>query len=235
MARLLSWPVGLKVSGREPLSGPRAVSAGATTSIGNYTQTYASPFALWRWRFVFPNMRGQLARRYRGWLTAMHGGANATRVEFCDWDGLSRQQMGVQPGGAQNWSNGQPWTNGLPWGWSPPLVSVASASALDTTTVSFTDEWWGHGLDIGDMFGFGPFHFGMYMVTQVIEPGTYRIWPPLRKAIASVDYATLRPVMAMRLEGEDAGTAPRDAAFITGASVTLVEALDYDVRDYWTD
>src|SRR5690606_8356796 len=114
MARLIDWPNGLPWNAWEPLSGPRTVGAGATESIGGYTRTVSSPFGLWRLRFQFANMRGQIARRYRGWVTALHGGANATRVPFCDWDGLSFPQMGVTTT-HQQWKQGQPWGNGEPW------------------------------------------------------------------------------------------------------------------------
>ena len=180
-------------------------------------------------------MRGQLARRYRGWITSLHGGANATRVPFCDWDGLSKQQRGVSGDLAQNWSNGEPWSNGQPWRGYAPLVAVSAAASLDDDTISLADTSWGHSLDVGDQIGFCPLHFGVYMVTEVIDDGEYRIWPPLRKALATTDFATLRPTMAMRLESEDAASANRGAAFIENASVTLVEALDADVRTYWTD
>lgn len=235
MARLVSWPVGLSANAREPLSGPRAVSGGSTNSIGNFTQTFASPFALWRIRFSFPPMRGQLARRYRGWITSLHGGANATRVPLCDWDGLSKAQRGVSGELQQSWSNGEPWGNGQSWQGYAPIVAVSAAASLDDDTVSLADTSWGHGLDIGDQIGFTPLHFGVYMVTEVINDGEYRIWPPLRKALTTDDFATLRPTIAMRLESEDAASANRNAAFIENASVTLVEALDADVRTYWVD
>lgn len=240
MARLLPWPDGLRANAREPLAGPQAIGAGSTTSIGNFTQTYASPFALWRWRFAFPNMRGQIARRYRGWLTAMHGGANATRVPFCDWDGLSIQQMGISATlsdwlVAEPWASGDPWSSGVGWRLSPPTVAVAASAALDASTITLSDEYWGHSLGVGDMIGFEPLHFGMYMVTEVIDDGQYRIWPPLRKAITTDTEATLRPTLVMRMESEEAGTASRSAAFIENASVIMVEVPDYDVRDYFTD
>lgn len=233
--RLVSWPTGLRANFREPLSGPRAVGAGATQGIGGFVQTFAAPFGLWRWRFAFPPIRGQLFRRYRGWVTALHGGANATRVEFCDWDGLSREQMGVAAGsGSQTWSNGEKWSNGQSWSFSPPTVAVTAAAARDATTIALADEFWGHGLGEGDLVGFFPFHFGMYMVTEVVDHGEYRIWPPLRKALTTGDLATLRPTLAMRLESEDAANASRGAAFADGLSITMVEVLDYDVRDYFT-
>lgn len=235
MARLLDWPVGLKTIAREPLSGPRVVSGGSTNSIGNFTQTFSSPFGLWRFRFTLPPIRRELARRYRGWITAMHGGANATRVPFCDWDGLSKEQRGISGELRQPWSNDMPWSNGQPWRDYAPVVAVAASAAIDDDIVLLADTAWGHGLDYGDQIGFSPFHFGLYMVTAVIEPGAYRIWPPLRKALIAGDFATLKPVMAMRLESEEAATAARGAAFIGNATVTMVEVLDYDVRDYFAD
>ncbi|MGN6307324.1 MAG: hypothetical protein ACTHNH_21105 [Mesorhizobium sp.] len=235
MARLLHWPSGLKTILREPLSGPKVVGGGSTNSIGNFTQTFGSPFGLWRFRFNFPPMRGQQARRYRGWITALHGGANATRATFCDWDGLSKEQRGISGDLKQPWSNGMPWSNGQPWRDYAPVVSVSVAAALDNDTVTLADTAWGHGLGYGDQIGFSPFHFGLYMVTEVIELGTYRIWPPLRKALTIDDFATLKPVLAMRLESEEGATAARDASFISNATMTMVEVLDYDVRDYWTD
>lgn len=237
MARLIHWPRGLRANFREPLSGPRAVNAGVTTSVGNFVQTTASPFGLWRWRFQFPPIRGQLFRRYRGWVTALHGGANATRVPFCDWDGLTARQSGINADrfGDVPWGNGQPWSNGHNWKSTPPTVTVAASAEKDATIVSLGSAFWGRGLDIGDLLGFFPFHLGLYMVTEVIEPGTYRIWPPLRKEITPDDSATLRPTLAMRLESEDAANAPRGAAFAEGLSVTMVEVPDYTVRQWFAD
>lgn len=238
MARLVSWPDGLRSNFREPLSGPRTVGAGSTGSIGNFTQTFASPFGAWRWRFQFPPIRGQLFRRYRGWITALNGGANATRVPFCDWDGLTRQQMGldipaVEWQAGEPWSNGQPWANGQNWQNSPPQVAVAGASAQGGTIVTLGAQFWGHGLAAGDFLGFLPLHFGLYMVTEVLDPGRYRVWPPLRKAVTIGDLATLRPTLAMKLESEDAANAPRGVAFAEDLSVTLVEVLDYDVKQFF--
>ena len=237
MARLVSWPSGLRANFREPLSGPRAVGGASTQSIGGFVQTSGSPFGLWRWRFSFPPIRGRLFRRYRGWVTALHGGANATRVPFCDWDGLTARQAGVDADryGTEPWGNGMPWSNGKNWQITPPLVPIAAAADRDDTIVSLGAAFWGHGLDIGDLLGFMPFSFGLHMVTEVIEPGQYRVWPPLRKAITTADFATLRPVLAMRLESEDAANAPRGASFAEGLSVTLIEVLDYDVRDYFAE
>lgn len=240
MARLLSWPVGLRANFREPLSGPRTIGSGSTDSVGGFNQSYGSPFGLWSWRFSFPPLRGQEFRRYRGLVTALHGGANAVRVSFCDWDGLSFSQRGLTSTtdkwrAGQPWNNQMPWDNGRQWASSNPLVPVVSPAPKDTTEIKLEAAYFGHNLDIGDMIGFSPFHFGLYMITEVFDQGHYRIWPKLRKAISVDDYATLNPVLAMRLAGQDAAPLPREAAFATGLSISLIECLDYDVRDYWTD
>lgn len=244
--RLINWPLGLNANFREPISGPRTVNPGATNSIGNFVQTTSSPFGLWRWQFSFPPIRGQMFRRYRGWITALHGGANATRVPFCDWDGMKLSQMGVNADpftwqAGQPWGNGQPWDNGKNWKLTPPTVYVSASANKGDDVISLQSDYWGRALGMGDLIGFYPSHFGMYMVTDVIDAGTYRIWPPLRKDVEYsadpilCDSATLEPTLAMRLESEDAANAPRSAAFAEGLSVTFVEVPDYTVKTWFTD
>lgn len=236
--RLLNWPIGLRPNYREPLTGPRAVGASSTQSLTGFSQTTASPFGTWRWRFGFPRLKGQLFRRYRGMVTALHGGANAVRVSFCDWDGLSYAQRGIITTPLDRrrgvpWGNGEAWSNGLNWSCGDPLATVAASAAVGDTLISLTGDAWGHRLDIGDWIGFLPFATGLYMVTDVIDDGEYRIWPPLRTALTTDSRVTLKPTMVMRLEGEDAATAGRGPASAEGVSITLVEVPDYDVRDYF--
>ncbi|MGH6861117.1 MAG: hypothetical protein ACRECY_12720 [Phyllobacterium sp.] len=247
-ARLLSWPVGLNCVSMEPLSGPRSIGGGGSQSIGNFAQTFSSPFGMWRWQFSFPPMEGDLFRRYRGWITGLNGGSNATRVPFFDPDMMSFQAAGVLAS-RELLRSGMPWANGMPWdvpGRDPwfntgnwaidrPNVPVSAARGKDATIISLQNVYWGRKLDVGDYLGFFPFHFGLYMVTEVMSDDAYRIWPPLRKAIAVGDYATLYPTLAMRLESEDAAKAGRGLENADGLVVTLVEAFDYDVRDYFTD
>lgn len=118
---------------------------------------------------------------------------------------------------------------------TPPHVAVADAAPRDATVISLGSDFWGHTLNVGDYLGFFPFHLGLYLVTEVIDPGTYRIWPPLRKAIGPDDFATLRPTLAMRLESEDAANAGRGLVVAEGLSVTLVEVPDYTVRQWFGD
>lgn len=240
MARLLSWPVGLRWNRMKPLSGPETVGAADSTSIGNITQTVASPFGARYMQFSFPPMRGARARRARGLVTALHKGANAVRVSICDWDGMSFAEAGMTVSEVARrqgfpWSNGMPWSNGENWKVTKPNVAVAGASAIDTTIIGLADQYWGHGLGIGDWIGFFPFHFGMYEITEDLGDGQYRIWPPLRKAVATTDFATLYPVMAMRLLSSNLPDADRGPAFLEGLSISLFEVFDYDARDYFAD
>ena len=241
MARLLSPPVDLlKTTSIEPLSGPRTVGASSTQALGGFMQTTAGAFGLWRFRFSFPPMKGVDFRRFRGWLTALHGGANATRWDFFDPDMMTYQEAGVDASNFEiatgvPWSNGEPWSNAENWAISPPVVAVATAAAIGATEIALADDWWGHELDLGDRVGFFPLHFGVYEITQVMSAGVYRVWPPLRKAITTDSYATLKPVLALRLEGEEAASATRGLVAGEGLSATLVEVLDYDARDYFAD
>lgn len=236
--RLLDWPRDLHWMSREPLTGPRAAGAGSNEGLTGFVQSFASPFGLWRWSFSFPPLRGEAFRRYRGTVLALHGGANAIRVPFCDPDGLGWSALGVtlglgQPGAGVPWSNGLPWSNGQNWRIGRPWVALAAAAAQGDDIVTLADEWFGHGLDIGDMLGFTPFHFGLYFVTERLDAGRYRIWPPLRKALTTADFATLEPVMAMKLESENSAGGGRGATMAEGLTMTLIEVEDADIRDYY--
>lgn len=240
MARLLNWPTGLGIRAWQPLSGPRAVGAGSSTSIGAFTQTVASVFGGWAYAFTFPVCKDQAARRLRGWVTGLHGGANATRVPFYDADGLTFAEAGVSYSDSlirfgNSWANGESWANGAGWAASLPVVAVSLAADKGATVISLADAFWGHALGDGDFLGFSPLHFGKYTVTEVIAPGVYRIWPPLRKAITPSDRATLNPVLAMRMTGEDAANLSRGLAHMDETTVTLFEVFDDDVRDYFAE
>lgn len=231
--RLVSPPVGIGVVSIEPLSGPRTVGAGQSQSIGGFVQTVAAPFGLWRFQFSFRPMRDSDFRRYRGWITSLHGGANATRWDFYDPDMLKRKDIGLEPSSGDLWADGEPWANGVSWSATMPNVSLAEPAAFNASEVALSDVFWGHQLQVGDYLGFFPLYLGLHMVTEELGDGRYRIWPPLRKALTTEDFATLHPVLAMRLEGEEAATAGRGLQVAEGLTVTMVETLDYDVREYF--
>lgn len=240
MARLLSWPNGLRWNRWKWLSGPQTVGASSDTTIGDFTQTLAAPFGARSIQLSFPPMRGQLARRARGMVTALHMGANSVRVSICDWDGLTPNVAGSHVMDAQRnagmpWANTMPWENGKNWKVTKPNESVIQDAPLNATIVTISGNFWGGRLGMGDWIGFFPFHFGLYEITEDLGLGIYRIWPPLRRAVASGDLATLYPVMAMRLKSDNLPDADRGPAFVENLSISLVEVFDYDVRDYFTD
>ncbi|WP_290497616.1 hypothetical protein [Hyphomonas sp. UBA4494] len=244
MARLLPIPPGLDdyLVGWEPLSGPRTVSGkpAQEMTIGGGIQSLSSPFGAWRFRLLYGPLDGGMERAFRGWTTAMHGGANATRLPFLDPAKMTFAEAGANLTygdiyGGLTWSNGQSWSNGVNWQQSLPILHPASAAAKDDSTFSLPDEFWGYSAGWGTFVGFLPFHFGMYMITEEQGSGVYRIWPPLRKAITTSDYCTLDPVLAVRLESEEAVTMTRNGVFLEGIAITVVEVFDYDVRTDFTD
>jgi hypothetical protein len=246
MPRLLSWPHDVAIVERSPLSGPRSHNAASSESLTGFIQTVASAFGAWRWQFTVRPMRGSMFRRYRGMATALHGGANAVRVEFCDPDGLTWEQSGIDATAEEiragtEWSNGASWSNGENWAYGRPWEGVAVAADQGDDEITILGEHWGHLLGMGDWLGFAPFHFGLYVVTEVIEQdvgspatSTYRVWPPFRKPLTTSDYATLEPVMVMRPEGESAVTATRGRVMADANTLVLTEVEDADVRDYYT-
>lgn len=240
MARMLDWPRGLRWNRIKALNGPESVGAVDTQSIGDMTQTVASPFGARYMQFSFPPIKGMMARRARGLVTSLHKGVNAVRVRICDADGLSFEEAGMTPTELQirrgmPWSNGLPWSNGENWKLSKPNVLVETAAAKDASFVKLKDEFWGRQLGVGDWIGFFPLHFGMYEITQLMDDDTYRIWPPLRKAITVDTYATLYPVLAMRLLSSNLPDADRGPSHLEGLTMSLFEVPDYYVRQYFTE
>lgn len=236
MARLLSWPIGLGLSEFEWLSGPQTVGATTSSSIEEFIQTTASPFGLLKFRATFRSMQENMERRHRGLMVALHGGANAVRARWRYGATLSHAEAGVPAEvGNIRWGNGERWSNGRGWRTDLPDVAVAAGAGVDGTIISLAGDFWGHSLNIGDVIGFWPLHLGWYFVTEVLELGTYRIWPRLRKAISADDFATLRPTMAVRLAGPDGFSMARSPALVDGATATFIEVLDADVRAYFAD
>lgn len=234
MARLLSYPVGLGITDLKMLSGPQAVGSGMSQSLSGSEQTFGSPFGAVKFSLTFQPMQGRLERHHRGWITALNGGANATRYTFIDGARRSPDEAAISgPFEGQAWSNGLPWSNGKNWGASYPSVAVAGLVALGGTVVPLSPEFWGHDLDIGDYVGFFPLYFGMHIVTEVLAPGRYRVWPPLRKALTTSDFCTLTPTLAVKLTGGDVATLGRDASAASGLTAEFTEVFDYDVKSYF--
>jgi hypothetical protein len=230
MARLVYWPNGLGIASLDVLSGPRTIGQASNTSIGNFNQTVSSPFGLWRFQMSFAGMKGQWARRFRGWITSLHGGANATTFKIYDFDGLTNEQAGIT-GNFQDqiWSNDETWSNGKPWGKSFPFVGVGASALKGATIIALNNQYWSNNLEVGDFIGFTPLHFGLYIITEKTASNTYRVWPPLRKALTTDDKATLTPTMALRLESEDSASLGSSVNGAQGLTATFVEVLHDDV------
>jgi hypothetical protein len=236
MARLLDYPEGLGFTDLQFLSGPRAINASATESIAGFIQTTASPFGAWSFQVTFPPLQGVIARRHRGWIVGLQGGANATRFPFPDGDRMTPAEAGITGSvESQPWGNGESWSNGKGWRATYPLVALAAPAAMGDSVIELANTFWGWQLDVGSQIGLSPLYFGMHTVTEAIGDGRYRVWPPLRKAFDTDSYATLAPTLAVRLTGLDAANIQRDAQAAQNMTATFVEVFDYDVRDYFTE
>lgn len=241
MASLLEPPPGVYTRNIEFLSGPRTYGAGSNETTTGRVQTYASPYGAIKLRLDFQPMRGSTFRDYRGWIMALHGGANATRWHLFDPDQFSL--LDLVPGLTQvaidaglPWGDvGLPWDNGQNWSLGLPDVSVGSASA-GATIIHLDAAHWGHLLGRGTMLGFTPGYFGAHWITKVHAPGSYSIWPGLRRAIVgSADKATLYPTLALRLESEDAANVSRGLVVADRLSATFVEVLHEYLAVYFAD
>lgn len=235
-ARLLTYPTDLGLIALEPTNGPQVVGATGSQTLGKFTQTVASVGFAWEFSIAFPPVTESGARALRGFVMASHGGANAFRFKLIDADQMTSTDFGLAydySGSVPFDDSGQPFDNNMGWQLSPPDVAIAEAAAIGATTVKLANDQWGYGLEVGTQFGFAPFHFGFYMVTEVIADGEYRIFPPLAKALTTDDYATLTPVIVLRLKGQDAARLPRKPGPADGVTIEVVQVLDYDVRDYF--
>lgn len=250
MARLLTWLDGLGIAKLEVIDNDSARNSGSNTAQDGSEQFYEGIGAVWRFRMDLTSKQGVRARKERGVLGALMSGANAMRIKLIDPDVMLPSEAGVAVGSwvgwgnipPQSWSNGHPWSSGLGWRVSPPTVRVAASAAVDAGIVQLQDEHWGHHLGLGDRFGFFPFHFGMYQVTEVIEPGIYRVKHRLRKALTYspdpllVDYATLCPVVVVRPVAPAGATrAPRGAFMTEGGYMELSEVIDPYARRHFAD
>ncbi|MDJ1465653.1 hypothetical protein [Nitratireductor sp. GZWM139] len=235
MYRLVDFPEPIRLTKVTWTSGPNARNSGTTTASDGAEQTRSGIGDVVSFRLDFTLKMGREARRERGFLTSLMEGVNAARFKFIDGDMLTPQEAGiVGPFVSQPWSNGEPWSNGKGWKPSYPIVPMAAASAYDASVVTLSDAFWGHQLGIGDYLGFMPFHFGLYMITQVIAPGQYRIWPRLRKALTTDDFATLHPTLVMKTVPGGTSMA-RGVVHTDGQGVQLSEIIDPYVRQYFTD
>lgn len=231
MARLVEWPTPIGVTSVEWLSGPMARNSGSTTAMDGSEQTFSGIGDVLAFRYRLPPLRGTRARRERGFFLGMHQGANAALVTLVVGDDLTPAEAGLSgPLVNQPWSNGENWSNGRSWKASYPVVGLASTVGLDEGIVRIQDAHWGHNLGLGDPLGFFPFYLGAHFVTEVVDDGEYRVWPPLRADLTANHYATLSPRLAMKTR--PGGTAmSRGPSHTEDMSIDLIEVFDYYVRD----
>jgi len=244
MARLLTWNDALGINALEVVNGPNVRNSGSNTAQDGSEQVFAGVGGIWAFRLGLPISQNRRARFQRGLLDALDGGVNAMRFTVYDRDMMSPAEAGIIGGshcdwhgvGSQNWSNGMSWSNGAGWKTTAPTVQVVADAAANTGIIRLEDKFWGHTLGYGDQLGFFPFHFGMYRVVEVLEPGVYRVKYRLRKALQAGDYATLHPVIVLRPTNKDAANAPGQVpGYTDGGDILLTEVIDPYVRRHFVD
>jgi len=234
--RIVDWPEPIMLTHVRWLSGPMARNSGANTAVDGAEQTFTGIGDALAFGYDLGISMGTRERRTRGFLLSLHSGANWVRVKLILGDEYSAQELGIQSIGSSAWSNGQPWANGLPWAFSKPPVGIAATVDNRGSIVRLKDQFWGHKLGLGDAIGFFPFYFGAHFVTEVIEPGEYRVWPRLRKEItfdadpALNSFATLEPTLLMKSR-PGGHSMSRGPVHSEGVAVELHEVHDYYARE----
>ena len=234
MARLLAWTNAGETS-VELLNGPMAAMSGSSQAMSGFEQSFEGIGDVIVMRFTLNAKQGTAARRERGLFLGLHGGANATRVEFFDPDRMTYAEAGGVGTGEPHLSEeGNAFDTGNLWQPGYPRSKVAAAAGFDTGIVTLQDIEWGHDLGVGDVIGFVPEHFGIYWITEVFEPGRYRVWPRLRKPLAVGNPCILDTLcLVMRPMGRDAITGRRGLAATEDTSIILHEVIDPYVRRYY--
>lgn len=238
MARLYTWQDGLwGIVEATPASGPMARNSGGNTASDGSEQTFEGIGDVVALDLALSAKNGRFGARWeRGILRGMGAGVNGVRLTYHDPDIMTPPEAGISGSfGGQEWSNEEPWSNGMPWGASYPVVPIAAASDYDSGIVRLGSAFWGHTLGLGDYVGFFPFYFGLHCVTEVLGPGRYRVWPRLRKALTTDDFATLHPTLVMRPTAGSGVPPGRGLASTTSMTLRLVEVIDPYVRQHFTD
>jgi hypothetical protein len=234
--RIVDWPEPILLTRVDWLSGPMARNSGSQTAPNGAEATFTGVGEALAFRYQMALNMGTGERRERGYLLSLANGANWSRVRLILGDEFSNEELGVQSQSSSMWSNGQPWANGQPWPGQKPPVEIAATVGFHGTIVKLKDQFWGHKLGIGDPIGFFPFYLGAHFVTEVIEPGEYRVWPRLRKQIpynadpSLNSYATLDPILMMKTR--PGGTSmSRGPVHSENVAVEMFEVHDYYARE----
>ena len=235
--RMVDYPVGLSFKTIRPLNGPDVI--GATVSQEKFGQSVHDPFGgLAQFEVTFPPMRSSMARAFSRLSGSAYSGANCFRFNFFDPDEPGWDEIGnsdYEHSSKVTWSNGQKWAHGQPWIAGKPIVPVTVSSANGAGSITLdVSEWNGVVPSFFGIIG----HFAIYRTIGVVENGneaTVRVWPPVRKAVTTTDFATMRPTCAMRVASPDGAPFLRDVAVMDGAQLTMAEVPDEVVRKYVTE
>lgn len=233
MFRIITLPPRIGISSVSLVNGPASRGSGTNTAMDGTEQTFSTFGQLPAFQLNFSPRQAKAARRQRGFMAALQNGANALRFKLPDPDRLSVANSRGARTEPHGWANGVQW-QGTNWAPSRPLVDVQRNASQGTDVVRLANRYWGRILEPGDWIGFGPLHFGAYMITETEGFGYYRIFPRLRKAITFNDFATLMPVVI----GRPAPGFPifqRGPGVTQGGTLTLVEVPDHDVREYFKE
>lgn len=230
MARLLSWET--RVATLVPLNGPASLNSGSNAMVDGGEQSFASASYALRFEMAFPAAQYRLSRRESAWLDALHNGANATRYEYVD--GQQKKPVEVGEPAAVTFTGGS-FTGGTfvsGHGTVPLGLDVAKGS----TIITLGNYKWGWSLDEGDVIGFSPSYYGAHKVTEVFNNGTYRIVPPLRRALqASLHRATFKPRLALKATSGSVNYGVFNPAYSSDRSAQFVEVFDEYVATYFGD
>lgn len=219
MARLLDWQA--RVAKLTPVSGPASAGSGSNTLANGSEQTFAGFNSAWVFDMAFPPSQGQQARREYGWMIALHNGANAARYQYVDGERMTPVEAGLPASATWDCTWDCTWETGY------ETVTLSAAVAKDATQVTLADELWGHSLNYGDVIGFGTAYFGAHVVTEVISAGTYRVWPPIRKALTTSEHrANLEPTLALRFKPNSVNYGDFMPAYATGRGGQFIEVFD---------
>lgn len=231
MARLLSWQA--QVADLSLVNGPASAGSGSNTLADGSEQSFAGDNFALQFDLSFPPSQKDRSRREYGWMLALHNGANATRYEYCDGQMKTPADVG-EPEPA--WSGTAWWAPGGAWSAGHGTVPVAATAVKGASIVRLANYKWGHTLEVGDCLGFIPSTYGVYWITEIVAPGSYRVTPRLRARLEQGKHrATLHPRLALRFVPGTVGFGTFNAAAATGRGARFVEVFDEYVFKYFGD
>lgn len=230
MASLTSWKP--KIAELTPASGPASFGSGSNTLVTGQEQTFASPNYALKFDVVIPVAQSERSRKEHAWMTRLHGGANATRYEYCD--GQQKKPVDVGEPATVTFTGGA-FTGGA-FVSGHGTVPVALDAVKGATIITLGNYKWGWSLEEGDVLGFSPSVYCFHEITEVFENGTYRVEPPLRRDIAaSTHRATFKPRLALKFVPGTINYGSFKPRYSSDRSAQFVEVFDEYVETYFGD